>query len=62
MVRKLGEFSKFLVLNSRTESIGSNSVFAFYLQLFALYRFLYLLFRVVYYGVSEVFMFVFRWN
>jgi hypothetical protein len=35
MVRKLGEFPKFLVFNFRTESIGNISVFAFYLLLFA---------------------------
>jgi hypothetical protein len=44
MVRKLVEFPKFLVFNSRTNFFGNSSVFAFYLLLFALYRFLYLLF------------------
>jgi hypothetical protein len=44
MVRKLVQLPKFLVFNSRTNSFGNNSVFAFYLLLFALYKFLYLLF------------------
>jgi hypothetical protein len=44
MVRKLVEFPKFLVFNSRTIFFGNSSVFAFHLLLFALYRFLYLLF------------------
>jgi hypothetical protein len=35
MVRKLGEFLKFLVFNSRTNSLGNRSIFAFYLLLFA---------------------------
>jgi hypothetical protein len=60
MVRKMGKFPKFLVLNSGTESFGSSSVFTFYLLLFVLYRFLYLLFRDFYYGVSEVLMSVFQ--
>jgi hypothetical protein len=34
MVRKMGEFPKFLVFNSRTKSFGNRSVFAFYLLLF----------------------------
>jgi hypothetical protein len=43
MVRKLIELPKFLVFNSRTNSLGNSSVFNFYLLLFVLYRFLYLL-------------------
>jgi hypothetical protein len=43
MVRKLIELHKFLVFNSRTNSFGNSSIFAFYLLLFALYRFLYML-------------------
>jgi hypothetical protein len=35
MVRKLEEFSKFLVFNSGTNSVGNRSVFAVYLLLFA---------------------------
>jgi hypothetical protein len=35
MVRKLGEFPKFLVFSSRTESIGNISFFAFSLVLFS---------------------------
>jgi hypothetical protein len=34
MVRNLGEFPKFLVFNSRTNSLGNRSVFTFYLLLF----------------------------
>jgi hypothetical protein len=33
-VRKLGELPKFLVFNSRTNSLGNRPVFAFYLLLF----------------------------
>jgi hypothetical protein len=33
MVRKLAELAKFLVLNSRTNSLGNRSVFTFYLLL-----------------------------
>jgi hypothetical protein len=36
MVRNLGELPKFLVFNSRTNSVGIRSIFAFYLLLFAL--------------------------
>jgi hypothetical protein len=35
MVRKLGEFSKFLVFNSGTNFFGNSSIFTFYLLLFA---------------------------
>jgi hypothetical protein len=35
MVRNLGEFHKFLVVNSATKSFWNNSVFAFYILLFA---------------------------
>jgi hypothetical protein len=35
MVRKLEELPKFLVFNSRIESFGNSSIFAFYLLLFA---------------------------
>jgi hypothetical protein len=59
MVRNLVEFSKFLVVNSRTNSIQNSSVFAFYLLLFALYRFLCSLFEL-FYGVSDIFMSVFQ--
>jgi hypothetical protein len=34
MVRKLVEFPKFLVFNSRINSFGNSSVFTFYLVLF----------------------------
>jgi hypothetical protein len=44
MVRKLEEFSNFLIFNSGTKSFGNSSIFAFSLLLFPLYRFLYLLF------------------
>jgi hypothetical protein len=48
MVRNRGEFLKFLVFNSRTESFGNSSIFAFSLLLFALNSFLYFLFGMVY--------------
>jgi hypothetical protein len=38
---------KFLVFNSRTNSFGNSSIFAFYLLLFALYRVMYLRFEVL---------------
>jgi hypothetical protein len=59
MVRKLVEFAKFLVFNSRINSFGNSSIFAFYLLLFALYRFLYLLLSFGY-GVSDIFMSAFQ--
>jgi hypothetical protein len=59
MVRKLVEFPKFFVFNSRTNSFGNSSIFAFYLLLFDLYRFLYLLLRFGY-GVSDNFMSAFQ--
>jgi hypothetical protein len=59
MVRKLVELPKFVVFNSRTNSFGNSSVFAFYLLLFALCRFLYLLLSFGY-GVSDIFMSVFQ--
>jgi hypothetical protein len=34
MVRKIVELPKFLVVNSRTKSFGSSSIFTFYLLLF----------------------------
>jgi hypothetical protein len=42
MVRKLGEFFKFLVFNSGTKSFKNHSVFAFYLLLFAFIQISYL--------------------
>jgi hypothetical protein len=59
MVRKLGEFPNFMVVNSRTESFGNSSIFAFFLLLFALYRVLCLLFDCDQLGVSNVFTAVF---
>jgi hypothetical protein len=59
MVRKLVELPKFVVFNSRTNSFGNSSVFAFNLLLFILYRFLYLLLSFGY-GVSDIFMSVFQ--
>jgi hypothetical protein len=50
MVRKLVELPKFFMFNSRTNSFGNNSIFAFYLLLFALYIFLYLLFELLLWG------------
>jgi hypothetical protein len=50
MVRKMVELPKFLVFNSRTNSLGNSSVFTFYLLLFALYRFLYSLFELLLWG------------
>jgi hypothetical protein len=55
MVRKLVELPKFLVFNSKTNSFGNSSVFAFYLLLFALYRFLYLLFKLLIMGFVTFF-------
>jgi hypothetical protein len=59
MVRKLREFPNFVVVNSRTESFGNSSIFAFSLLLFALYRILCILFECDQLGVSNVFMAVF---
>jgi hypothetical protein len=59
MVRKLRELPNFVVFNSRTESFGNSSVFAFFLLLFALYRFMCLLFKCDQLGVSIVSMDVF---
>jgi hypothetical protein len=59
MVIKLVELPKFLVFNSRINSFGNSSIFAFYLLLFALYRFLYLLLSFGY-GVSDIFMSAFQ--
>jgi hypothetical protein len=59
MVRKLGELPNFVVFNSRIESFGNSSIFAFTLLLFALYRFLNLLFECDKLGVSNVFMAMF---
>jgi hypothetical protein len=54
MVRKLVELPNFLVFNSRINSFGNNSVFAFYLMMFALYRFLYLLFELLIMGSFQM--------
>jgi hypothetical protein len=62
MVRKLVEFSKFLMFNSGTNSSGNSSVFAFYLLLFALYRFLYLLFELLIVGLVTFLCLHFRWS
>jgi hypothetical protein len=59
MDRNLGEFPKFLVFNSRTESIGNSFIFTFSLPLFALYRFQYLLFRGDHFEVSNDLVVVF---
>jgi hypothetical protein len=59
MDRKLGEFSKFLVFGSLTESQENSPVFACSLLLFALFQFLDLFFRGDYFVVSNVFMAVF---
>jgi hypothetical protein len=50
MFRNLVELPKFFVFNSRKNSFGNSSVFAFYLLLFTLYRFLYLLFELLLWG------------
>jgi hypothetical protein len=50
MVRNLVELPKFLVFNSRTNSFGNSSVFAFYFLLFALCIFLYSLFELLLWG------------
>jgi hypothetical protein len=59
MVRKLVEFSRFLVFNSGTNSFWNSSIFAFYLPLFGLYRFMYLLLTFGY-GVSDIFVSAFQ--
>jgi hypothetical protein len=60
MVRKLVELLKFLAFNSRTNSFGNISVFAFYLLPFALYRFLYLLFKLLIMGFVIFYMSTFQ--
>jgi hypothetical protein len=62
MVRKLAEFPKFLVFNSRTNSFGNSSIFSFYLLLFTLYRFLYLLFELLIMGLVKFLCLCFRWS
>jgi hypothetical protein len=62
MVRKLVEFSKFLVFNSEMNSLGNSSIFAFYLLLFALYRFLYLLFELLVMWLVTFLCLHFRWS
>jgi hypothetical protein len=56
------EFPKFLVFNSRTNSFGNSSIFAFYLLLFALYRFLYLLFKLLIMGLLTFLCLCFKWS
>jgi hypothetical protein len=60
MVRKLVELPNFLVFNSRINSFGNSSVFAFYLMMFALYIFLYLLFKLLIMGFVTFFMSAFQ--
>jgi hypothetical protein len=60
MVRKLVEFPKFLVFNSRTNPFGNSSIFAFYLMLFTLYKFLYLLFKLLIMRFVTFFMSAFQ--
>jgi hypothetical protein len=55
----LGEFPKFLVVSSRTESDQNTLVFAFSLLLFAVFQILHLCFRDDSFGVGNVFMVVF---
>jgi hypothetical protein len=62
MVRKLVEFSKFLVFNSRTNSFGNSSIFTFYLLMIALYRFLYMLFELLIMGLVTFLCLRFRWR
>jgi hypothetical protein len=62
MVRKLVELPKFLVFNSRINTFGNSSIFAFYLLLFALYRFLYLLFELLIMGLVTFLCLHFRWS
>jgi hypothetical protein len=62
MVRKLVEFLKFLVFNSRTNSFGISSVFTFHLLLFTLYRFLYLLFELLTMGLVTFLCLRFKWS
>jgi hypothetical protein len=59
MVRKTGELSKFLVFNSRTESLGNSSVFIFSLQLFALYNFCISFLELLLLRISDVLAVVF---
>jgi hypothetical protein len=62
MVRMLVELPKFLVFNSRTNSFGNISIFAFYLLLFGLYRFLYLLFQLLITGIVTFLCLRFGWS
>jgi hypothetical protein len=62
MVRKLVELPKFLVFNSKTNSFGNSSIFAFYLLLFTLYRILYLLFQPLIVGLVTFLCLRFRWS
>jgi hypothetical protein len=59
MVRKPGELPKFLVFNSRTESIGNSYVFSFYLLPFALYSSCISFLELFMLRISDVFVVVF---
>jgi hypothetical protein len=59
MVRKLGEFPKFLVFSSMAESDQNSPVFAFSLLLFAFIHISVFNFPMCFFGVSNVFMSVF---
>jgi hypothetical protein len=59
MARKKGELPKFLVFNSRTESLGSSSIFAFYLLLFTLYSLCISFSELIMLRISDVFVVVF---
>jgi hypothetical protein len=59
MIRKMEELPNFVVFNSRTESFGNSSVFAFSILLFTLYKIMRLLFECDQLGVGNAYMAVF---
>jgi hypothetical protein len=56
MVRKLVELPRFLVFNSRTNSFGNSSVFAFLLTVVHFMQISAFAFPTFDYGVSDIFM------
>jgi hypothetical protein len=59
MARHLEELPNLLVFNSRTESFGNSSVFAFSLLLFTLYSFCISFLELLLLRISDVFVVVF---
>jgi hypothetical protein len=55
----VGEFPKFFMFSSGTESIGNSSIFTFPYYCLLLYRFQFLSFRGASFGVSNIFVAVF---